>query len=88
MHRRPWLKDLVAKLPDNFQPKPQTYGLVAAFDRQGRMLTTLHDTNGRHLQEITSVNPHGGFLYFGSLHNDRIGRLPLEAVPGLGDNAP
>lgn len=85
MHRRPWLKDLVAKLPDSFQPKPQTYGLVAAFDRQGRMLTTLHDTDGRHLQEITSVNPHDGFLYFGSLHNDRIGRLPLQAVPGLGD---
>jgi len=32
------------------------------------------------------VNPHDGNLYFGSLHNDRIGRLPLQAIPGLGDS--
>lgn len=56
-----------------------------AFDDHGRMLTSLHDTTGSHLQEITSVNPHNAFLYFGSLHNDRIGRLPLQAISGLGE---
>ncbi|MBC7184983.1 MAG: SMP-30/gluconolactonase/LRE family protein [Marinobacter sp.] len=86
MHRNPWLKDLVAKLPDSLKPAPQEYGLVVAFDRNGEVITSLHDTRGTHLQEITSVNPHGDYLYFGSLHNDRIGRLPLEAIPGLGDN--
>lgn len=85
MHGKPWLKDLVAKLPDSLKPKPQEYGLVVAFDARGQMLTSLHDTRGSHLQEITSVNPHDGILYFGSLHNDRIGRLPLQAIPGLGD---
>ncbi|MFL1466554.1 SMP-30/gluconolactonase/LRE family protein [Marinobacter sp. HN1S83] len=83
MHRQPWLKDLVAKLPESFQPKPQEYGLALAFDANGELITSLHDTRGTHLQEITSVNPHGGNLYFGSLHNDRIGRLPLRAIPGL-----
>ncbi|MBZ2170329.1 MULTISPECIES: SMP-30/gluconolactonase/LRE family protein [Marinobacter] len=87
LHRTPWLKDLVAKLPDSLKPKPQEYGLVVAFDRDGNMITSLHDTRGTHLQEITSVNPHEGYLYFGSLHNDRIGRLPLHAIPGLGDDA-
>jgi len=86
MHRNPWLKDLVAKLPDSLKPAPQEYGLVVAFDRNGEVITSLHDTRGTHLQEITSVNPHGDYLYFGSLHNDRIGRLPLEAIPGLGEN--
>ena len=52
------------------------------------MLTSLHDTRGTHLREITSVNPHDGVLYFGSLHNDRIGRLPLQAIPGLGEATP
>lgn len=85
MHRQPWLKDLVAKLPESFHPKPQEYGLALAFDANGEVITSLHDTRGTHLQEITSVNPHDGHLYFGSLHNDRIGRLPLRAIPGLGE---
>jgi sugar lactone lactonase YvrE len=83
MHTRPWLKDLLAKLPDSLKPVPERYGLAVAFNAQGEMLTSLHDTDGQHLQEITSVNPHDGFLYFGSLHNDRIGRMAIESVPGL-----
>jgi len=85
LHPNPWLKELVAKLPQSLQPAPQEYGLVVAFDRDGEVIASLHDTRGKHLQEITSVNPHGGRLYFGSLHNDRIGRLPLQAIPGLGE---
>lgn len=83
MHAWPWLKDLVAKLPDALRPKPAPYGFVAVLDRDGRYLASLHDPGGRHLQELTSVTPVGGHLYFGSLHNDRIGRLPLSTVPGL-----
>lgn len=83
MHARPWLKDLLAKMPDEFKPKPEEYGFAVAFNAQGQVLTSLHDTDGQHLQEITSVNPHKGFLYFGSLHNDRIGRMAIESVPGL-----
>lgn len=84
LHPTPWLKELVAKLPQSLQPAPQEYGLVVAFDSAGKVITSLHDPRGTHLQEITSVNPHGGSLYFGSLHNDRIGRMPLQAIPGLG----
>lgn len=84
LHPEPWLKELVAKLPESLQPAPREYGLAVAFDGDGKVITSLHDTQGKHLQEITSVNPHGGYLYFGSLHNDRIGRMPLKSVPGLG----
>jgi len=87
LHRQPWLKDLLAKLPDYFKPKPQEYGLVVAMDEDGSVITSLHDTKGSHLQEITSVNPHDGHLYFGSLHNDRIGRLALSAIPELGGSS-
>jgi len=85
LHPVPWLKELVAKLPQSLQPAPQEYGLAVAFDHTGRVITSLHDPRGLHLQEITSVNPHGGYLYFGSLHNDRIGRLPMRVIPGLGE---
>ena len=85
LHPTPWLKELVAKLPQSLQPAPMEYGLVVAFDSDGKVITSLHDTRGTHLQEITSVNPHDGYLYFGSLHNDRIGRLPLRDIPGLGE---
>ncbi|TGN38279.1 SMP-30/gluconolactonase/LRE family protein [Marinobacter confluentis] len=87
LHTRPWLKDLLAKLPDALKPTPEIYGLAVAFNDQGQVLASLHDTDGQHLQEITSVNPHDGVLYFGSLHNNRIGRMPIEAVPGLKEAA-
>jgi sugar lactone lactonase YvrE len=87
MHTRPWLKDLMAKVPEALKPKPAEYGLVIAFNDRGEVLTSLHDTDGQHLQEITSVNPHDGFVYFGSLHNDRIGRMAVESIPGLKESA-
>jgi len=83
IHPRPWLKDIVAKVPDALKPGPEDYGLVIAFNDRGEVLTSLHDPDGSHLGEITSANPHGGLLYFGSLHNDRIGRMALASVPGL-----
>lgn len=85
LHELPWLKDLVAKLPDGLKPKPEEYGLVVALDDKGKAIASLHDTKGTHLKEITSVNPNDGYLYFGSLHNDRIGRLALRSIPGLGE---
>ncbi|WP_404367675.1 SMP-30/gluconolactonase/LRE family protein [Marinobacter sp.] len=84
LHPYPWLKNQIAKLPESMQPPVKPYGMVAALDAEGNILASLHDPSGNHLQEITSVNPHDGFLYFGSLHNDRIGRLPLSAIPQLG----
>lgn len=87
LHTRPWLKDLLAKLPEAIRPKAEEYGFAAAFNERGEALTSLHDTDGKHLQEITSVNPHNGVLYFGSLHNDRIGKMPIESVLGLKESA-
>jgi len=88
LHLRPWLKNLLAKLPDRLKPRPRDYGLVLAFDRNGKVLASLHDTRGQHLKEVTSVNPHDGFLYFGSLHNDRIGRLSLKIMTGQNKGSP
>lgn len=72
-----WAKELVAKLPRVFWPKPKRYGLVVALNENGQITQSLHDASGEHLRMITSVQPFQGALYFGSLENDRIGRLVL-----------
>jgi len=86
LHPYPWLKNQVAKLPEWVQPNPEHYGLVLAFDSEGELLGSLHDTDGDTLKMVTSVKPRQGALYFGSLYNDRIGKLDreraLEALEG------
>ncbi|WP_148861496.1 SMP-30/gluconolactonase/LRE family protein [Marinobacter fonticola] len=83
IHPYPWVKEQIAKLPESLKPSPRNYGLVLVVSEDGNIIASLHDPTGEHLQEITSVEPNEGMLYFGSLHNDRIGRLPMSAVPAL-----
>ena len=86
LHPYPWLKNQVAKLPKWVQPNSEPYGFILAFDGEGELLGSLHDTDGDTLQMVTSVKARQGALYFGSLYNDRIGRLDreraLEALEG------
>jgi sugar lactone lactonase YvrE len=78
LHRKPWAKALLAKLPRALWPKPQVYGLVIAINENGEIIRSLHDRTGEHLRMITSVKPVGDSLYFGSLNNDRIGKLQIK----------
>jgi sugar lactone lactonase YvrE len=78
IHRYPFIKNFIAKLPAFLWAKTHSYGLVLAIDENGKILQSLHDQDGKHLTKITSVNEHDGYLYIGSLTNDRIGRLKLE----------
>ena len=77
MYPLPWLRELVVKLPESIQPKPVAYGFVLGLSQRGEVIHNFQDPSGSHLQEITSVQQHGNDLYFGTLHNDRIGRLGL-----------
>lgn len=77
LHPIPFFKAQLTKLPKLFWPKPKLYGLVLALDEKGIILKSLHDLTGKHLKEITSANEYGGFLYLGSLNNDRIGKYKL-----------
>ena len=77
MHPYPCSKGQMAKLPKAVWPKPKPYGLVLALDEQGKITRSLHEPTGKHLKEITSAREYGGFLYLGSLHNDRIGKYTL-----------
>ena len=78
LHRKPWAKALLAKLPRALWPKPQKYGLVLAINENGEIIRSLHDSSGEHLRMITSAKPVGDWLYLGSLNNDRIGKLKIK----------
>jgi sugar lactone lactonase YvrE len=77
LHPSPFLKAQLSKLPKVFWPKPKPYGFVLALDENGKITLSLHEPTGNHLKEITSSREYGGFLYLGSLHNDRIGKFKL-----------
>jgi sugar lactone lactonase YvrE len=83
LHPSPFRKAQMSKLPKALWPKPKPYGLVLALDEQGKITQSLHDPTGNHLKEITSAREFDGYLYLGSLHNDRIGKykLPDKANP-------
>ncbi|MBF7729438.1 SMP-30/gluconolactonase/LRE family protein [Pseudomonas sp. N040] len=78
LHRYPWLKAQISKLPRAFWPKATPYGLVIAIDENGRIIRSLHDSSATHLRMITSAKPVGEYLYLGSLENDRIGKLKIH----------
>ena len=77
LHPKPWLKNLVAKLPEALQPAATRYGLVASLNEAGEITGSSHDPSGQHVWEVTSVEEHNGYVYLGSLTTDRVARLPV-----------
>lgn len=79
MHPVPLLKKIMSRLPKFMWPKPEPYGFVLALNENGNILESFQDPTGEHLKEITSAREQDGFLYLGSLHNDRIGKYRLNS---------
>ena len=78
VHPRPWLKRLVVSASLMGEGTPKPYGLVLALDEHGRVRRSLHDPGGEHVAFITSVEPHEGQLYLGSVKGSRVGRLSTD----------
>jgi len=77
MAPRPWLRSVISKLPSATWPKPEPYGLVLELDSDGEIIRSLHDPGGQHVSVITSVHEEAGQLYFGTLLNHWIARMPV-----------
>lgn len=73
----PFMKKLIWRLPRALLPKPAKYGLVLELDADGKIVRSLHDTQGAHFWFITSAEEVDGKLYLGTLHDPRVGRLAL-----------
>jgi len=86
MHPHPWVKRVVARLPEWAAPKPARYGLVLAVDEAGHIRGSLHDVDGTKVHYVTSVQPHGEWLYLGSLKDGAAHRVARTVAPWSGDD--
>jgi sugar lactone lactonase YvrE len=75
---RPFLRKVIARLPQAFLPGPKDYGFVLGLDTAGLVVQNLQDPSGGYAQ-VTSVREYQGMLYLGSLSEDAIGRLPAPS---------
>ncbi len=74
---RPFVKEMLSKLPQFLWPQPQPYAFVIKLDEQGNIVDSFQDPTGKRLFAVTSAVEHDGALYLGSLINDRIGKYKL-----------
>ena len=74
----PFLRKITLRLPVFMQPKAERYGFVLALDPSGRVVENLQDPSGQYAQ-ISCAVEHEGNLYFGSIAEDAVGRLPAPA---------
>ncbi len=74
--RHPVLRQVVWRLPERVQPKPQRTVRVQAYDDAG---TLVHDLNGTHddFHMVTGVREHHGTVWVGSLHEPKVAAIGL-----------
>ena len=75
IHDKPWLKNLLARLPKALAPVPEPYGFILQINEDGEILQSFHDQAAVAIGEVTSVQPENDGLYLGTLHMDRIAKL-------------
>jgi sugar lactone lactonase YvrE len=71
---KPFLRKVVMRLPAFLRPKPLRYAFVLGIDAEGNVNHNLQDPGGAYAP-ITSVQEHGGKLYFGSILESAFGRI-------------
>lgn len=77
--RRPFLRKVVMRLPNFMQPAIKRYAFVLALDANGKVTRSLQDPSPQCFAEIANVVEHKGNLYFGSIGESSIGRMPVPA---------
>ncbi len=82
LHPNPFLKNQIAKIPFNILRdfpdwKRNRYGLVLKLDQNGNIKKSLHDPSGR-VYATSSANPHGGYLFIGSLYGHGVARYLMK----------
>ena len=73
---RPFLRRLVAALPEALQPHPPRYGFVLGIDEQGQVVHNLQDPSGR-VAHLTGAREHDGRLFIGSLEDSAVAVIDL-----------
>lgn len=76
----PFLRKTVLRLPSFLQPAIKRYGFALGMDLNGRVTHNLQDPSPGCFAQIANVVEHKDALYFGSIGEAAIGRLPLRAA--------
>jgi sugar lactone lactonase YvrE len=79
LHRYPFLKSQLAKLPRFLWPRPKLYGMILVLSPDGEPVARYDDPSGR-INTLSAVRKMGEILYLGSLKGGFIGRLNLETA--------
>jgi sugar lactone lactonase YvrE len=77
--RHPFWRKVVMRLPGFLQPAIKRYAFVLALDANGKVIRNLQDPSPQCFAEIANVVEHKGNLYFGSIGENAIGRMPVPA---------
>ena len=78
--RHPFLRKAVMRLPNFLQPAIKRYAFILALDANGKVVRNLQDPSPQCFAEIANVVEHKGALYFGSIGESAIGRLPVTVA--------
>jgi len=73
----PFLRKIVWRLPTFLQPNIKRYAFALGLDGNGKVIANLQDPSGQSFTQIANVVEHKGFLYFGSIGESAIGRMPV-----------
>lgn len=82
LHRWKVLKHILAAFPGLWMHADgaRSRATVANVDAEGKIIKIFDDPTGKVMSFVTSAFEFEGHLYLGSLHNDFVGKLPLETA--------
>jgi len=73
----PFLRKIVWRLPLFLQPNPKRFAFALGLDLNGKVVRNLQDSSPQAFSQIGNVVEHKGKLYFGSIGERAIGRMPV-----------
>jgi hypothetical protein len=76
---KPFLREVIQRLPALLRPQAVAYGHIIAIDGNGKVLVDLRDPTGKYPIN-TSVTETKDYLYIGSLVTSGVGRLSKEKI--------
>jgi sugar lactone lactonase YvrE len=76
----PFLRKIVWRLPTALQPNIKRYAFALGLDLNGKVIANLQDPSPQSFTQIANVVEHNGNLYFGSIGESAIGRMPLPSA--------
>jgi sugar lactone lactonase YvrE len=75
----PFLRKIVWRLPSFLQPNIKRYAFALGLDLNGKVVRNLQDPSPQCFTQIANVVEHKGNLYFGSIGESAIGKMPLPS---------